>query len=283
MGTRRNCLICGKCPVPLSARYSKSFLTKCIKCNLVFSSLIPSEDGLHQHYSLYPRNADVSRLTIGVYEKWVQTCRKSGYSTHLDFGCGSGDLVNFAKKQGFASVGTEINYSVTKKLEELGVPVKSLSSILAQPETYDVITAIEVIEHVSDPKSILEALNKKLSKKGLLFLTTPNFNSLNRYLLKNKWRALWYPDHINIFNKSSIERILFQSGFSNVNVLTEGHVIWDVIPSQGQGARLNSLSIENQRQFYARNKHTLRLKKILNQILKWTNLGDTLVVSATKD
>lgn len=145
------------------------------------------------------------------------------------------------------------------------------------------ITAIEVIEHVSDPKLILEALNKKLSKKGLLFLTSPNFNSLNRYLLKNRWRALWYPDHINIFNKSSIERILFQSGFSNVNVPTEGHVIWDVIPSQGQGARFNSLSIENQRQFYARNKHTLRLKKILNQILNWANLGDTLVVSATKD
>jgi 2-polyprenyl-3-methyl-5-hydroxy-6-metoxy-1,4-benzoquinol methylase len=280
---KRNCLICGKSPAMLGPRYSQSNLAKCRDCNLVFSSLIPSEDELHQHYSQYARNAEVSRLTTSVYDTWIQIWRGKGYRTHLDFGCGSGDLVDYANRQGFDSVGTEINFEVSEKLVKRGIPIKSLDSILIQPETYDVITIIEVIEHVSDPKSILETLNQKLSKNGILFITSPNFNSLNRYLLKNRWRALWYPDHINIFNKSSIKQILFKSGFSNVHVKTQGHIILDLIPNQGEGSRRNSFSIENQRQFYARNKYTSKLKETLNQILSWTNLGDTLVVSATKE
>jgi 2-polyprenyl-3-methyl-5-hydroxy-6-metoxy-1,4-benzoquinol methylase len=283
MAVTRNCLICGKPPVILGARYSQSFLAKCRDCNLVFSSLIPSEDELHQHYSQYSRNADVSQLTTSVYDTWIQNWRQKGYSTHLDFGCGSGDLVDYANRQGFDSVGIEINLEVNEKIAKRGIPVKSLDSILIQPETYDVITIIEVIEHVCDPKSILEALYKKLSKNGIVFITSPNFDSLNRYLLKNRWRALWYPDHINIFNKSSIERILFNSGFSNVHVKTSGHIILDLIPNQVEGSKSNSFSIENQRNYYARNNHTRKLKEILNQVLNWTKLGDTLVVTATKE
>ena len=71
MEVLRNCLICGEYPVSLSSRYAQSFLTKCKKCNLVFASIIPSQDGLDQHYSQYPRNVEVSRLTKSVYDKWI--------------------------------------------------------------------------------------------------------------------------------------------------------------------------------------------------------------------
>jgi hypothetical protein len=43
-------------------------------------------------------------------------------------------------------------------------------------------------------------------------------------------------------------------------VKTQGHIILDLIPNQGEGSRRNSFSIENQRQFYARNKYTSKLK-----------------------
>jgi 2-polyprenyl-3-methyl-5-hydroxy-6-metoxy-1,4-benzoquinol methylase len=275
-------LICGKPPKNLSARYSQSFLAKCRQCNLVFSTLIPSSDELDQHYSQYPRNAEVSQLTTSVYAAWIQTWQNQGYSTHLDFGCGSGDLVDYANRNGFESVGIELNLETIIKLVNRGIRVESLNEVLIKPKTYDVITIIEVIEHVSDPKSILKELNEKLNKDGLLFITTPNFNSLNRYLLKNMWRALWYPDHINIFSKSSIERILYNSGFSNINIRSSGHIILDLIPNQSGGIRSTALTIENQREFYARNKFSRFIKRFLNWILNLTKLGDTLVVTATK-
>lgn len=282
MTVTRDCLICGKPPTDLGVIYSKSFLAKCRDCNLVFSRIIPSEDELNKHYSKYLRNAEVSSLTTNVYDAWIKNWRQKGYLSHLDFGCGTGNLIDYANRQGLKSIGIEINSEVIGKLVNRGLPVKSLDSILIETDTYDVVTIIEVIEHVSDPKLILEMLFEKLNKNGMLFITSPNFNSLNRYLLRNRWRALWYPDHINIFNKSSIKEILSKTGFSNVQVRTSGHIILDLIPAQEEGSRNNSFSIENQRYFYTRNKFTRKLKKTLNHILNWTKLGDTLIVTATK-
>ena len=43
-----------------------------------------------------------------------------------------------------------------------------------QPETYDVITCLEMLEHVPDPQSILYACSKLLKPGGKIFLSTIN-------------------------------------------------------------------------------------------------------------
>ncbi len=60
------------------------------------------------------------------------------------------------------------------RLRERGVPTVSREELAGRENTYDVITSIEVLEHVPDPVAILTELARLLKPGGLLFLTTGN-------------------------------------------------------------------------------------------------------------
>lgn len=281
MKIERNCLICGDKGTPLGKSYESAFLGKCQKCSMVFSTLIPDATELKIHYSNYDRNAEVSNLTYHVYDSWFAKWRESGFGSLLDFGCGLGALVDYANLNGFSSVGTEIDSDVVEKLSQKGVKVRELEQIMSGPEKYNVISVIEVLEHVADPKMVLNQLRKKLSEPGVLFITTPNFNALNRRILKGNWRALSYPDHINIFSTQSIKTLLEECGYKIVSMETSGHILLDRISGiQSPNKVSKILSIENQRNFFSKNSFTSKIKAFLNYLLNRMNLGDTLTVNA---
>jgi 2-polyprenyl-6-hydroxyphenyl methylase/3-demethylubiquinone-9 3-methyltransferase len=48
---------------------------------------------------------------------------------------------------------------------------------------FDLITSMEVIEHVADPAAFVGALAKRLAPDGLLILSTPNLTSLSRLMM----------------------------------------------------------------------------------------------------
>ena len=49
--------------------------------------------------------------------------------------------------------------------------------------TFDLVTCMEVIEHVADPAAFLRALSKRLTNDGLLVLSTPNQTSWSRLMM----------------------------------------------------------------------------------------------------
>ena len=248
---------------------------------MVFSTSIPDENELKIHYSNYDRNAEVSNLTYHVYDAWFTKWRKSSFVSLLDFGCGLGALVDYANLNGFSAVGTEIDSDVVEKLSQKGVKIRELEHIMSGPEKYDVISVIEVLEHVADPKMVLNQLRKKLAEPGVLFITTPNFNALNRRILKGNWRALSYPDHINIFSTRSIKKLLDECGYKIVSIETSGHILLDRISSlESPNIVSKVFSIENQRNFFSKNSFTSKVKILLNYLLNRMNLGDTLTVNA---
>ena len=278
----RNCVICGTDRSYILQGYEDYFFSKCRECKIVFSRIIPSKKSLAEHYSQYSRNNEVCDLTELVYGKWILDWKNNGFSSHLDFGCGSGELVKYANMNGINSVGTEIDESAIKILKMSGVRAENFSQILAKNNTFDVITLIEVVEHLSDPLQVLTDLNRLLTDKGMLFITTPNFDSLNRYLYQSKWRVLSYPDHINMFSKNSIIKILRTSGFDAINVRTSGLTLGDKKHTNRFSKQVRLMEVSNQRNFFSRNRVTRFVKAIANLILNFTNFGDTIKVSAYK-
>jgi hypothetical protein len=78
---------------------------------------------------------------------------------------------------------------------------------------YDIITAIEVIEHVKDPHSFIADLHKRIKDGGLLVIHTGAIDSLTAKLL-GRW--LWYlnpPDHCTIFSRHALKNLISNSGF----------------------------------------------------------------------
>lgn len=83
-------------------------------------------------------------------------------------------------------------------------------------QTYEVVVAGEIIEHVGDPVSFLESIRALTDDRGLLILTTINFAPIKR-LPRLLWRnEVVHPDHVFYFSFSTLSRLLEQAGWEAV-------------------------------------------------------------------
>ncbi len=73
-------------------------------------------------------------------------------------------------------------------------------------QTFDVIIAGDVIEHVANQELFLRNIHNHLSDKGIFVLTTPNAKWPTVFLKPNPTHTLWH-------DKFTLERILTVSGF----------------------------------------------------------------------
>ena len=103
-----SCLIC-KSPLLKDLKtFEFAHLSKCKKCNFVFSKKIPSQQELIDHYDGYGRNDYLSPITIKRYNELLdkfEKFKKTGKI--LDVGCGIGYFLEIAKQRGWEVYGTE--------------------------------------------------------------------------------------------------------------------------------------------------------------------------------
>ncbi|MEH3055249.1 MAG: class I SAM-dependent methyltransferase [Patulibacter minatonensis] len=131
-------------------------------------------------------------------------------TTWLDHGCGTGGLVTYVNAQGLAQAeGFEEGWS-EPRLRERGVPTVSRADLDARENAYDVITSIEVIEHVPDPVGLLKDLARLLKPGGVLFLTTGNAAPYADGLLD--WRYVTPEIHISFFEPPTLARAMTEAG-----------------------------------------------------------------------
>ena len=103
----------------------------------------------------------------------------------LDVGCGGGILAESMAKLGGNVTGidqSEIAIKIAKlhaKENNLSIDYKLLNIeefLKKDSNKFDVITCLEMIEHVPDPVSIIKSCSKKLKKNGRLYVSTINRN-----------------------------------------------------------------------------------------------------------
>jgi 2-polyprenyl-6-hydroxyphenyl methylase/3-demethylubiquinone-9 3-methyltransferase len=103
----------------------------------------------------------------------------------LDVGCGGGILAESIAQSGADTCGIDLSEKALKVAElhalEVGATLtyRSISAeALAeeQPEQYEVVTCMEMLEHVPDPSSVVRACAKLCKPGGILFFSTINRN-----------------------------------------------------------------------------------------------------------
>jgi SAM-dependent methyltransferase len=129
----------------------------------------------------------------------------------LDFGCGNGGLVRYCRAhEGCQIVGFEEG-AIRKRAVEWGIPFVDRTQLDGMQGTFDVITAIEVFEHLENPMEVLRYIQSLLKPEGLLFYTTGNARP-HRRNLKN-WSYVIPELHISFYEPETLSTALRLAGF----------------------------------------------------------------------
>lgn len=133
-------------------------------------------------------------------------------SRWLDFGCGNGGLVRFCRRHSPANVlGFEEGW-IKEKAASMAIPVLGEADLDSLKHSFDVITAIEVLEHVENPIATLKQIRSLLKPGGLFFYTTGNARPYRNRLLQ--WNYIVPEVHISFYEPASLELALQAAGFT---------------------------------------------------------------------
>ena len=142
----------------------------------------------------------------------------------LDVGCGTGEFLVYLKENGFEGVGIEPSSDVVAIAKSQGLAVYS-STLEEFAENYkssanlsfDVVTLLNVLEHVPNPMHIIEITKVILNPGGILFVRVPNdFSEIQLAAQKQLNKEPWWvaiPDHLNYFDFESLHALLERLSF----------------------------------------------------------------------
>nr|WP_242020330.1 methyltransferase domain-containing protein [Nodosilinea sp. FACHB-131] len=142
----------------------------------------------------------------------------------LEIGCGHGSFVAFMQQAGYQSSGVEMSQWVVSFGEKtFGIPVYlgPLENIDLSKGSLDVIVMMDVLEHLPNPVTTLQNCLELLRPDGFLLIQTPEFKEGKTYSdlvdLQSPFLGMLQPDeHLNLFSRRSIVRILNELGVKNI-------------------------------------------------------------------
>lgn len=146
----------------------------------------------------------------------------------LDFGCGVGPVAAAAAGSGWKTLGFDVSpIAIETGRDLLGTEVVGTwDAVLASPlAPFDVVAAIEVVEHVEDPGAVIQLAMQALKPGGILVVSTPNFGSVERLRHGARWHAVLPATHILYLTASSLRGLLKGCGAEPLRVLHWGNLL----------------------------------------------------------
>ena len=261
--------------------YVRAHLVRCAGCGLIFSDQSPTDAELEAHYRDYGHWRD-SPVTRQRYRELLATFEPFRLTNRLlDVGCGAGFFLEEARATGWEVHGSEYGEGPLALARSRGLDVVKAP---VGPETFpaisfDVVTAFEVFEHVRDPMREAAVIAKVLRANGLLYCTTPNFDSLSRRVLGPRWSIIEYPEHLWYFTPQTIQAWLGRFGLVADRVWSSGVSLTRLrnsLPASAGDSSPDTDDDEQVRQAIERSPLLRFAKAGVNAGLSALNAGDTL-------
>jgi SAM-dependent methyltransferase len=201
---------------------------RCRACNLVFINPIPSPGDLENIYkkTYYDSwggeqlEGLVKKQKIAYFSNHIKTIKNlTPGGNLLDVGCAKGYFVELALREGYSAYGLEISeYAAEIAARAVGkgrVEVRPLEHCSHPSDTFDVITMFDYLEHVPNLSITLSAASRLLKENGILYIVTPNSDSLSCKIMRGQW---WHykEEHLYYFNRRSLTKLLERHGFQGL-------------------------------------------------------------------
>jgi 2-polyprenyl-3-methyl-5-hydroxy-6-metoxy-1,4-benzoquinol methylase len=224
-----NCPICLNNLISTDIVLKEGSLLKCFNCNHLLSSCnveqyndaldkwdttngtLPNAKSQNRH-----RKNTLKRLQLA--SSFLPNQSKI---TLLDVGCSSGSVLAVAKDLGFDVKGVDTALQAVNTARSFGFDVfhGTLDEAKYDDNEFDLIVLFELIEHITNPKQLLQECHRILKKNGVVLINTPNASSWTASFMREKWGGFSLRDmggHISFFSAQSITKLAKQTGFNNV-------------------------------------------------------------------
>lgn len=222
-------------------------VVQCRECGLCFTNPRPARSSIGQFYpeSYQPHRTPTARqhsrkTPAQNPASWhgfhrLKPCveRRTlpwhGKGRLLDFGCGGGSYLLRMHRQGWQVTGLDMSAKTVQRIrDELGLHalVGTLPHPQLQPESFDVITMWQSLEHVHEPMEVLREAHRLLAPGGKLIVATPNIDSLPFRWFGNAWHGLDLPRHLTHFTPRTMTQMLLRAGFRVGPIRMLRHSTW---------------------------------------------------------
>ena len=200
----------------------------------------------------------------------------------LDIGCALGFMLKEAKAAGWNATGVETSRFAARYGSEFSgclVHHGTLHEAAFTPNSFDVITMMDVIEHVVEPRELVHEVYRLLRPGGVLFLITPNFNSLFVKLYGSNAYGIGPDEHANYFQPATIRRLLADSGFRDIKLTTKDVYAANLARLRGRIPSDHGASIKS---IFNSHSRLSLLRRLGNHIFAHIHVGDKLIALARK-
>jgi SAM-dependent methyltransferase len=232
------CVACQAPDLRLFVSTQQISLYRCAACDSLTALPRPSEASLTNYHDApayfdHPyferRRRDLERLDSRCRDVFRRLARVAPELSpagmrHLDVGCDTGlFLERFAHLYGTESYGIEINARAVAMARARGIAVQH--TVLAHSDLtgFNLVTMIDVIEHVADPVALLADVRSRLCRNGLVYLETPNVESLLYVAGRSIWNLtggrplslcerLFLPEHVQYFSDAGLNAVAHAAG-----------------------------------------------------------------------
>ncbi len=198
-------------------------IVRCKCCGLTYMN--PRDADVRRFYREVIDNAYIESCEqrIDLFKSHLRLLRKytNGKGNLLDLGCYAGIFAGEAKREGYNVVGIEPSkWAVEfarKNIGVSGILEGSWDEVSLEQNSFDVITMLDVIEHIEDPSSCLKQIYNWLRKDGIVAITTHDIGSLFARLLREKYPWLMR-FHLYHFEPKTLSTMLYKNNLEPITV-----------------------------------------------------------------
>jgi len=224
------CPLCHHTSGPLFTKDGISYYT-CPECTFQFST--PGENhNFKDDFSSYEPSyqsyfSDQKKLSGNAHQltNWIGDQAKVTSSTrYLEIGCGSGDFLSWTKKHFNLddAIGLEPSRGLFEhfQLENMGIRPLTLHDYVVSesPAVFDVVTFLDVLEHLSDVPSFFKDLERVTQPGSRVLFSTPTTDAFLVRVLGKRWHH-YNRYHTSYFNQKCLDQFLVTSAFTPCSCL----------------------------------------------------------------
>ncbi len=224
-----SCPVCGASKIRIAIPDTRDHILgdkfdilACDSCHIHYTHPMPTHMDRYypvQYRGYGPLVLSILRLFYSQrIKRWIRLFDAPG--TALEIGCGSGIMLDLLRSNGWKVTGLErSDTAASDGRSRLGLNIITGEiTKIKEEKVFDLIFLFNALEHLNDPKSMLQECQKRLKTNGLLIISVPNIESWQSRFGKGLWAHLDPPRHLFHFSRHSLEKMLLQMGMERKRI-----------------------------------------------------------------